>query len=209
MTESRSWVSPFSDMLTAKTDNKVYPELYAGQVVVASPCPQHEVIQLHQPQVYPPDTPQGVVATAYPPIQPSSNVNAQARVITQQPLPSDRWRSSPFDCCVDGGGVCCLVCCCPCVPIGYHADLVGWNCCLTATLFTILYSPSWVMMLLIGCPAPPLSCLIHWPLRRKLRVRYGVIENCSGEDCLCTLFCPLCSICQEVHEVRAHGETRV
>ena len=202
-------------------DRKVYPEYYAGPVVHATPYnyPPSGPVLVQQPMGY--DTSLGVQPTpvlAYP--QSITTTTAYAnpdlpypqgrpQVITQQPINSDRWKSPPCDCCVDGGGVCCLTCCCPCVPIGYHAELVGWNCCLTATAFALLYSPSWAIVLIFGYPAPPLSCIIHAPLRRKLRVRYGIVENCSGEDFLCTFFCPLCSICQEIHEVRSHGETRI
>jgi Cys-rich protein (TIGR01571 family) len=131
-------------------------------------------------------------------------------MVIQQPGIPGRWRSHVLDCCVDGCGLFCHVCCCPCIGVGHNADLVGWNCCVTGTIFAILYSPAYLPYLLSGVPfGLPCSCLIHAPLRSKLRERYGINENCPGEDWCVTAFLPLCAICQEVHEVIAHGEARM
>ena len=117
-----------------------------------------------------------------------------------------QWHTRGSNCTVDGWGSCCHVICCPWTPIGRHADLVGWNCCLTATAFAVLYSPTYMVNLILGIPAPALSCCIHAPLRRKIREKYGIEESFPNEDCLCTFCCPLCAICQEAHEVLVHSD---
>jgi Cys-rich protein (TIGR01571 family) len=141
-------------------------------------------------------------------VVPEGNI-AVTQAIPERPGFQGKWRAEFCDCCVDGCSVCCYVCCCPCIPIGFHARIVGWNWCLAASAFTITYSPTWVVALFTGIPALPLSCFIHAPLRRKLRERYGINESFRGEDWVYTFLCPLCAICQEIHETRVHGEGHV
>ena len=140
-----------------------------------------------QPSLYPPPNP-----AHYPPQgqQPPDN------------SPYSRWNSSICDCCGDGCEGFCNGCCCgPCI-IAKHADMVGWNGCFMGTAFCLLYSPAYLTYLILGLPMVPLSCLVHAPLRRKLRERYGINESFFCEDWVCTTLCTPCSLCQEVHEVR-------
>ena len=105
---------------------------------------------------------------------------------TAQPLKVDpqqlrvlgKWSSSTCDCCVDGWEACCGVCCCtPCV-FSKHAELVGWDGCRSGFCFCLLYAPSY---LLTGLPFIPLSCLIHAPLRKKIRERYILRKATSAK----------------------------
>ena len=121
------------------------------------------------------------------------------------PRGSGNWSSGTCDCCVDGWEACCGVCCCtPCV-FSKHAEVVGWDGCRSGFCFCLLYAPSY---LLTGLPFIPLSCIIHAPLRRKIRERYGIKEGYFCEDYISTTFCTPCSLCQEAHEIKVHGEMR-
>ena len=137
-----------------------------------------------------------------------SEPGASKPVIASQPGVPGQWSSGICDCCVDGCDTCCTVCCCaPCV-FATHAEVVGKDGCTNGLCFCILYAPSYLTYLLIGLPFIPLSCCIHAPIRRQLRERYGIAEGCLCEDCICTTFCTPCSLCQEEHEIRVHGEAR-
>jgi Cys-rich protein (TIGR01571 family) len=166
------------------------PQAFKETYAKAYPCnPQPDIIALQPMAIQPLQSPINAVI-----IQPAGNATGA-------------WRSNICDCYIDGCGGCCYGCCCAPCAVFQNARIVGWNPCGTCAVFCLLYSPVYVGFLLFGIPLIPLSCLIHAPLRRKLRVRYGINEACMwGEDWVfTTLFAP-CAICQEVHETKAHGD---
>jgi Cys-rich protein (TIGR01571 family) len=125
---------------------------------------------------------------------------------------TSEWKSNICDICSDGYGVCMHIWCCSCIAIGQNADLVDFDytCCMTSTLFAILQIPILMPSLLFGIPIcfSPTVC-IHFPIRRKLRAKYGINESFTGEDLLFTCCLPLCALCQEVHEILERGDARM
>jgi Cys-rich protein (TIGR01571 family) len=171
--------------------NSFQPQAFGQAYAIAHPCDPQPGIIAQQPMDFQPlQSPVNAVI-----IQPAGNATGV-------------WLSHICDCCVDGCCEgCCYGCCCAPCAVGENAGIVGWNPFCTGATFCILFSPAYLGFLLFGIPLIPLSCLIHAPLRRKLRVRYGINEACMwGEDWVfTTLFAP-CAICQEVHETKAHGD---
>jgi Cys-rich protein (TIGR01571 family) len=132
-----------------------------------------------------------------PPYQPQPSQPAQP-VSTIQPTPfvypteitvhlkqhlSPQFSSGLCDCCLDISG-CIYGCICPCHLFGKNVEnLTNQGCCKACCCY------------LCCCG----SCN-HAPMRRKLRMKYGLLEE-PCNDCCVAVFCSCCALCQEHREI--------
>ena len=102
---------------------------------------------------------------------------------------TQRWQSGLCDC-FDDWETCLPSFFCPCVQFGVNASVVGERCGMSCALYLLLAH--------FYC-----CCLVHAPVRTKIRARYH-LQGDEAEDCLATL-CGCTSIAQEAREIKARG----
>ena len=102
---------------------------------------------------------------------------------------TEKWHSGLCDCFVDRP-ICCLSFFCPCVQYGLNESALGE----TGPVCCVLYG---ALMHFYCC------CLLHAPMRGRLRQRYGLAGD-DGSDVLATLTGCM-SIAQEAREIKARG----
>jgi Cys-rich protein (TIGR01571 family) len=104
-------------------------------------------------------------------------------------LQTQTWSTGMCDCFSD-----CETCVpsffCPCVQFGNNAAVVGDNCPSCCLLYVL-------------CSHFYLCCLVHAPVRGKIRARYN-IKGDDGSDLLSTV-CGCMSIAQEAREIKIRG----
>lgn len=108
----------------------------------------------------------------------------------------EKW-SSDLCSCLDDCGVCMFTCICPCIQFGQNTSTLeagsgaccGKQCCLP--------SLCWCLMSSFG-----LCCLLQAPSRKAIRKKYGILDE---SDCLITMCCSVCAICQEAREIKKQG----
>ncbi|GIL81802.1 hypothetical protein Vretimale_1405 [Volvox reticuliferus] len=113
---------------------------------------------------------------------------------------SGEWSTGFCSWCAEPGGAatCLYAWCCPCCAYGSEVEKLGAGevvCggnCYGACLCYYLTS-------LIG-----VCCILHMGTRSRIREKYGIAGS-SCNDCLLTMCCPLCAICQETREVTKRG----
>ncbi|GLC46336.1 hypothetical protein PLESTB_001000300 [Pleodorina starrii] len=93
-----------------------------------------------------------------------------------------------------GFGLCLYTYFCPCCSYGSMVGKMGpeevfcgGNCCGACCCYAILWD--------LG-----LCCLLHMGARRRIREKYGIQSN-GCNDCMLTMCCPLCAICQETRQL--------
>jgi Cys-rich protein (TIGR01571 family) len=109
---------------------------------------------------------------------------------------SDRFLSDILETlcgCFDDWGSCCYgYWCTPCL-FGSNAEKISGSSCVgMCCLYSILAS-------CYLCWVP------HTMERKKLREKYGLIENPSCGDILTTLCCGPCALCQEAREMKSRS----
>ena len=108
-----------------------------------------------------------------------------------------RW-SSGLLMCGEDIGICSVTCLCPPVNYGQISHKMGGNCCIDGL--------TCMVMACVG-----LSCVVHIPLRNRIRHQYGIGDDCplcpAESGCLVTYFMPQCAICQEARHLVQSQDT--
>jgi Cys-rich protein (TIGR01571 family) len=88
-------------------------------------------------------------------------------------------------CCMDDSATCLQGCFCPCCLFGKNVEnFLGKSCCKNCMCYMFCCGP---------CN--------HASYRRRLRLKYNLKNDCSGDLCT-TCCCPCCSLIQEARELR-------
>ena len=86
--------------------------------------------------------------------------------------------------CFDNCGICIIAFCLPCITFGQTAEGLGKSCCCYGCLYLC-----W-----------PIGWCLEANQRREIRNVRGIPGGCITDMCL-TLWCPLCTLVQEMQEV--------
>jgi Cys-rich protein (TIGR01571 family) len=101
-----------------------------------------------------------------------------------------------MDCCKDCGICVFGYFCLPCL-FGQNAEKIDNSSCCGMCCVYILAAECYL------CWVP------HMMKRKRLREKYGLKENPECGDCLTTLCCGPCAVCQEARELKSRGKFRI
>lgn len=95
------------------------------------------------------------------------------------------WKASLFSVFSSGPVTCFVTILCPCYQYGVNSEAMGGSCCPDGFVYGLMQECG-------------LCCLVHAPLRKRIREKHGIV---SSNDCLITCCCPCCAIIQEATQV--------
>ncbi|EFJ51224.1 hypothetical protein VOLCADRAFT_103596 [Volvox carteri f. nagariensis] len=112
---------------------------------------------------------------------------------------SGEWSTSFCGCCAEPGGAatCFYTWCCPYCAFGSEVAKLGPEVCCGGNCYGACLA--YYCLFSLG-----LCCFMHMSVRGHIRQKYGINGN-GCNDCLLTMCCPLCAICQETREIAKHS----
>ncbi|XP_053386265.1 uncharacterized protein LOC123539064 [Mercenaria mercenaria] len=103
---------------------------------------------------------------------------------------SGQWSKSLFSC-FDNFGICVITYFAPCVTFGQTAEAIGMGSCVAYG--ALMFIPIVNLVMLVK-------------MRGQIREMHRIPGSAVG-DCLTTMFCGICSLCQEAQQVQGAGTT--